>query len=74
MIYMEPQTLGWRPLVKSWIATLPNTLTEMHKSIFTDLFERFVDPCLVLVRKLVKVRLCLFSSCGMFGAVLVCDA
>ncbi|XP_076459412.1 dynein axonemal heavy chain 7-like [Babylonia areolata] len=54
MIYMEPSTLGWRPLVKSWMHTMPSTLTEMHKSIINDLFERFVDPCLFLVRKHLK--------------------
>ena len=57
MIYMEPQTLGWRPLVKSWMNELPATLTEMHKSILWDLFERFVDPILHLVRKHLKVGL-----------------
>ena len=55
MIYMEPETLGWRPLVKSWLNKLPGTLTEMHRSIINDLFERFTDPCLVLVRKRLKV-------------------
>ncbi|XP_070188303.1 dynein axonemal heavy chain 7-like isoform X3 [Littorina saxatilis] len=54
MIYMEPQTLGWRPLVKSWCNDLPSTIDETHKSIINDLFERFIDPCLTLVRKKLK--------------------
>jgi dynein heavy chain len=54
MIYMEPQTLGWRPLVKSWLAGLAPTFSEAHKKIINDLFERFVDPCLALVRKRTK--------------------
>ncbi|KAK7506434.1 hypothetical protein BaRGS_00002546, partial [Batillaria attramentaria] len=54
MIYMEPATLGWRPLVKSWINTLPSTLNDMHKSIIMDLFERFIDPHLTLLRKVLK--------------------
>jgi len=55
MIYMEPQSLGWRPLFKSWLHTLPLTFCEEHKRILSDMFERFVDPCLALVRKRAKV-------------------
>lgn len=51
MIYMEPSSLGWRPLVKSWMSTLPQTLDEKLKKVLNDLFERFVDPCLQLIRK-----------------------
>ncbi|XP_067686354.1 dynein axonemal heavy chain 7-like [Haliotis asinina] len=51
MIYMEPLSLGWRPLVKSWMNVMPSTVTETLKSIINDLFERFVDTCLQLVRK-----------------------
>jgi dynein heavy chain len=55
MIYMEPASMGWRPLVKSWFNTLPPTLNDAHKKIMNDMFERFLDPCLALVRKKVKV-------------------
>ncbi|XP_052080869.1 dynein axonemal heavy chain 7-like isoform X1 [Mytilus californianus] len=51
MIYMEPQTLGWRPIVKSWLNDLPKSLSEMHRSTVNDMFERFVDAGLQLVRK-----------------------
>ena len=51
MIYMEPSTLGWRPLVKSWMNKLPSTLNEMHRSVINDMFERFVDAGLQLVHK-----------------------
>lgn len=65
MIYMEPQTLGWRPLVKSWMNRLPSTLTEVHKSVLNDMFERFVDAGLQLVHKSgVKVKhIFQFFSC-----------
>ena len=58
MIYMEPSSLGWRPLFKSWMNHLPETMTDMHKKIIQDMFERFVDACLSLVRKKAKVRTC----------------
>ncbi len=51
MIYMEPSSLGWRPLVKSWMNTLPQTLNDQNKKIINDMFERFVDPCLQMLRK-----------------------
>ena len=51
MIYMEPSSLGWRPLVKSWMNTLPQTLNDQYKKILNDMFERFVDPCLQMLRK-----------------------
>ncbi len=51
MIYMEPLSLGWRPSVKSWFNTLPSTLDEKYKKQISSLFERFIDPCLQVIRK-----------------------
>jgi dynein heavy chain len=51
MIYMEPSTLGWRPLVKSWLNTVPATLDDKLKTVINDMFERFIDPCLQFLRK-----------------------
>ncbi|XP_052827203.1 dynein axonemal heavy chain 7 [Octopus bimaculoides] len=51
MIYMEPLSLGWRPLLLSWLNSLPPTLDATYKSIITDLFERFVDASLLLISK-----------------------
>jgi len=62
MIYMEPQSLGWRPLFKSWLHSLPLTFCEEHKRILSNMFERFVDPCLALVRKGAKVVYLLMLS------------
>lgn len=55
MIYMEPLSLGWRPLVKSWLKTHLLGLDADMKNFINDLFERFVDPCLVFVRRKAKV-------------------
>lgn len=54
MIYMEPQSLGWRPVFKSWLNTLPKTFNDLHKTVLTDMFERFVDACLQMVRRKLK--------------------
>ncbi|XP_074662516.1 dynein axonemal heavy chain 7-like [Tubulanus polymorphus] len=51
MIYMEPLSLGWRPIVKSWLHVAPVGLSEIHKGIINDMFERFIDPLLVMIRK-----------------------
>lgn len=51
MIYMEPSSLGWRPIFTSWLNTLPQTLTDAHKKLIVELFERFVDPCMAYLRK-----------------------
>jgi dynein heavy chain len=51
MIYMEPASLGWRPVFISWLHNLPPTLTDTHKKLITELFERFVDPCIAYLRK-----------------------
>ncbi|ELU17469.1 hypothetical protein CAPTEDRAFT_228350 [Capitella teleta] len=54
MIYMEPESLGWRPLLISWMNKLPPTFTDVLKKSLSDMFERFVDPCLALLRKRLK--------------------
>ncbi|GFO05055.1 dynein heavy chain 7, axonemal, partial [Plakobranchus ocellatus] len=58
MIYMEPSTLGWRPLVKSWLHLKPPCYTDKMKSIVVNLFERFVDAGLTLVHKCGVKELC----------------
>ncbi|RTG86185.1 dynein heavy chain, axonemal [Schistosoma bovis] len=51
MIYMEPEQLGWRPMVKSYIDyQLPNNLINELKELINDLFEWLVDPCLEFIQ------------------------
>ncbi|KAL7754340.1 hypothetical protein RI367_000321 [Sorochytrium milnesiophthora] len=51
MIYMEPLSLGWRPLMVSWLNTLPEGMQDEHKKLFERLFDWAVPPCLNFVRR-----------------------
>lgn len=56
MIYLEPSTLGWHPMLKSWVNTLPQPLqTEEHLSVVFAMFHWLVDPCVTFVKKSCKV-------------------
>jgi dynein heavy chain, axonemal len=46
MIYMEPMGLGWRPIMLSWIATLPAGLKQELKDLIISLFDWIVPPAL----------------------------
>ncbi len=37
MVYLEPHQLGWRPLVLSWINTLPPHLPQASRQCFKKL-------------------------------------
>jgi dynein heavy chain len=50
MVFMEPDQMGWRPMVTSWYATLV-FLSDQWKKYITILFEEFVDSFLKFYRK-----------------------
>lgn len=51
MIYMEPSSLGWEPLLISWRNQLPSTLQDVSKEVITHLFLRFCPILLWYIRK-----------------------
>ena len=55
MIYLEPTTLGWRPILKSWINELPAVLTKDNEELIVEMFDWLTDPTLDYIRKNCKV-------------------
>ncbi|VEL14485.1 unnamed protein product [Protopolystoma xenopodis] len=51
MIYLEPASLGWRALMRSWMNKLPVNIKAAQKQVLEDMAERFVDAGLATVRK-----------------------
>ncbi|KAI8893820.1 dynein heavy chain and region D6 of dynein motor-domain-containing protein [Globomyces pollinis-pini] len=49
MIYMEPDVIGWRPMMESWINTLAPTFRQDQKTMISDLFDWVVPPCLTFI-------------------------
>ena len=50
MIYMESQKLGWRPLMLSYLASLPESFSQEQKNLMSDLFEWLVPACLKMIK------------------------
>lgn len=55
MIYMEPVSLGWMPILVSWLNTLPPSFTDHLKNHLHEMYSRFC-PCLLQLIHVCKVR------------------
>lgn len=51
MIYMEPSSLGWRPLLDSWMNNLPKTFHSINRQVILQMFLRFCPILLWFIRK-----------------------
>uniref|UniRef100_A0A4W3JI66 Dynein axonemal heavy chain 7 n=1 Tax=Callorhinchus milii TaxID=7868 RepID=A0A4W3JI66_CALMI len=67
MVYMEPQMLGWKPVMVSWMNKMPPGVSAMHKELVEGLFDRMVPVCLQYIRKAAK-GVFLFSLIWSIGA------
>ncbi|EDW55574.1 GM17246 [Drosophila sechellia] len=54
MIYLEPSSLGWEPLVASWKNTLPAAFHTVSKQLISMLISRFCPILLFILRKSLK--------------------
>ena len=50
MIYMEPESLGWKPFMISWVNTLPLGVSNESKKLLATLFTKFVPSTLDFVK------------------------
>ncbi|KAJ3039074.1 Dynein heavy chain 7, axonemal [Rhizophlyctis rosea] len=50
MVYLEPERLGWRPLVQSWLEGV-EYLSDERKKYIQGLFESLVPPTLHFARR-----------------------
>jgi len=51
MIYFDPASLGWRPLIEMWLKTCPEFWYSDQNGIdIMCLFDWITNPCLYFVR------------------------
>ena len=55
MIYLEPSSLGWEPVLQSWCNTLPDELSNEHGKLIMALFHWALPVSITFVRKHCKV-------------------
>ena len=55
MIYLEPSSLGWEPVLQSWCNTLPDELGSEHEKLIKALFHWALPVSITFVRKHCKV-------------------
>ena len=69
MVYMEPVLVGWRPLVLSWLQTLPENIAP-HKDLILRLFDWLVPPSLLFLRKACKTLIPTLPEMTLVGTLI----
>lgn len=54
MVYVQASLLGWRPVMMSWLHTLPPAFSTVLKQQLVGLFDWLVPPMLRVALKLVR--------------------
>lgn len=70
MIYLEPTSLGWEPLVMSWKNKLPASFHTVAKQLVTALVSRFCPLLLYIVRKSSLVEIAPTSDANLMTSLM----
>ena len=54
MVYMQPKSMGWRILLESWAAKLPEHFTNDDKTYISSLIDWSVDHLLDFIRSSIE--------------------
>eukprot|EP00741_Cyanophora_paradoxa_P016907 tig00020943_g16328.t1 len=73
MVFMEPGAIGWRPLLDSWLETLPLALATSAPGI-AALFEWLVPPTLRYVRRRLKQPVPVAEASAVRALIVLYDA
>lgn len=70
MIYMEPASMGWEPLLKSWQNTLPDAIKNEHSETLHALFMRFCPLLLYFMKKSIQNKMARTTDSNLIQSLL----
>ena len=74
MIYMEPKSLGFDPLLLSWLSTLPKCFDDEMKGQLMALFETYVTAALTNLRRNLSEPLPTVDNCLVQALMSIIDS
>jgi hypothetical protein len=51
MVYIEPEQMGWQPMLRSWLAANASRLSTEHSKMVADLAQWLFRPLLAFLRR-----------------------
>ncbi len=75
MVYIHNEVVGWWPLAKSWVKTLPAEITEALREHIWSLCDKYIDSGLKFLRKQCKETMptvdnnLVTSLCALFSSI-----
>ncbi|CAB0039603.1 unnamed protein product [Trichogramma brassicae] len=70
MIYMEPSSLGWEPLLMAWLNTTPEIISAwLKKFMLESLFLRFCKPIFYVLRRYGLSEMCPMSDINLVQSI-----